>query len=49
MDLRVDWDDDDPIERLRSLWRAYEPQIADYVTRALDPAPAPSYGVPGDE
>ena len=49
VDLRVDWDDDDPLGRLRSLWRAYEPQMADYVTRALDPASAPSYGVPGDE
>ena len=49
VDLRVDWDDDDPLARLRLLWSAYEPQMADYVTRALDPASAPSYGVPGDE
>ncbi|MFN3498575.1 MAG: DUF1028 domain-containing protein, partial [Pannonibacter indicus] len=27
----------------------YKPQAADYVTRALNPAAAPSYGVPGDE
>ena len=26
----------------------WEPQLADYVTRALDPSSAPSYGVPGD-
>ena len=34
---------------LASLWQLWEPQAADYVTRALDPAAAPSYGVPGDE
>jgi uncharacterized Ntn-hydrolase superfamily protein len=49
VDLRVDWDDDDPVARLRLLWAAYEPQMQDYVTRALDPERAPSYGVPGDE
>ncbi|KPE40521.1 fimbrial assembly protein FimA, partial [Pseudomonas aeruginosa] len=27
----------------------YKPQMQDYVTRALDPTRAPSYGVPGDE
>jgi hypothetical protein len=30
------------------LWQAYRPQMNDYVTRALDPAAAPGYGVPGD-
>jgi uncharacterized Ntn-hydrolase superfamily protein len=49
VDLRVDWSDRDPIAALRQLWCAYEPQMNDYVTRALDPASAPSYGVPGDE
>jgi uncharacterized Ntn-hydrolase superfamily protein len=49
VDLRVDWADDDPIGRLGQLWRAYRPQMQDYVTRALDPTAAPSYGVPGDE
>lgn len=49
VDLRVDWDDENPITGLWSLWRAYEPEMADYVTRALDPSSAPSYGVPGDE
>jgi len=48
VDLRVDWDDDDPVARLRRLWTAYEPQMEDYVMRAIDPASAPSYGVPGD-
>jgi uncharacterized Ntn-hydrolase superfamily protein len=36
VDLRVD-DDDQPIATLRRLWEAYEPQIDDFVTRALDP------------
>jgi hypothetical protein len=26
----------------------YKPQMNDYVTRALNPDSAPSYGVPGD-
>ena len=29
--------------------QAYRPQMQDYLTRALDPTAAPSYGVPGDE
>ena len=49
VDLRVDWADDDPIGRLDALWQAYRPQMNDYVTRALNPTAAPSYGVPGDE
>ena len=48
VDLRVDWHDVDPVKALHTLWSAYEPQMADYVTRALDPASAPSYGVAGD-
>lgn len=48
-DLRVDWRDDDPIEELARLWHLWSPQADDYVTRALDPASAPNYGVPGDE
>ena len=48
--LRVDWHEGaDPIGELGLLWKIYEPQLADYVTRALDPSQAPSYGVPGDE
>lgn len=46
-DLRVDWDND-PIERLAGLWKLWKPQMDDYVTRALRPDVAPSYGVPGD-
>jgi uncharacterized Ntn-hydrolase superfamily protein len=47
-DLRVDWDEQ-PIERLAQLWQLWKPQAEAYVTRALDPDAAPSYGVPGDE
>jgi uncharacterized Ntn-hydrolase superfamily protein len=47
-DLRIDWTDDDPIEALAALWARYAPQLEGYVTRALDPTAAPSYGVPGD-
>jgi uncharacterized Ntn-hydrolase superfamily protein len=46
-DLRVDWHDQ-PIAELRRLWERYRPQMDDYLTRALDPPAAPSYGVPGD-
>ncbi len=48
-DLRVDWTDDCPIEGLAALWEVYKPQLEAYVTRALNPEAAPSYGVPGDE
>ena len=47
-DLRVDWDEDGPLERLTALWERWAPQRDDYVIRALDPRAAPSYGVPGD-
>lgn len=46
-DLRVDWHHD-PITELARLWTVWGPQEADYLQRALDPASAPSYGVPGD-
>jgi uncharacterized Ntn-hydrolase superfamily protein len=48
-DLRVDWDEADPIGRLADLWALYRPQMDAYVTRGLDPREAPSYGDPGDE
>ena len=38
----------DPIAELEAV-AEYMPQMDDYVTRALDPDAAPSYGVPGDE
>jgi uncharacterized Ntn-hydrolase superfamily protein len=47
-DLRVDWSED-PIGELTALWRLWRPQAEAYRLRALDPASAPSYGVPGDE
>jgi hypothetical protein len=48
-DLRIDWTDGDPVAELAALWRRYAPELDAYVTRALDPREAPSYGVPGDE
>jgi uncharacterized Ntn-hydrolase superfamily protein len=47
-DLRVDWHDA-PLQELAALWAVWKPQMYDYVTRALNPTAAPSYGVPGDE
>ena len=46
--LRVDWDEN-PIVKLREIYKVWAPQAQDYVTRALNPNSAPSYGVPGDE
>ncbi len=46
-DLRVDWSED-PISDLAGAWAVWKPQAEDYVTRALNPSTAPSYGVPGD-
>ena len=48
VDLRVDWDDEDPVRKLRRLWTDYEPQMLDYLNRAINPSVAPSYGVAGD-
>ncbi len=48
-DLRVDWDDTDPIARLRDLWTEYEPQVDAYMTRALDPGTDTSCDPPGVE
>jgi uncharacterized Ntn-hydrolase superfamily protein len=48
VDLRCDWDDRAPIASLRKLWTDYEPQMQAYVDRAVNPAAAPRYGVPGD-
>lgn len=47
-DLRVDWHDTDPIGELTGLWHRWQPQMEGYVTRALDPVSAPTFGVPGD-
>jgi len=49
VDLRVDWAEKNTEQRLRELWEQYEPQMLDYLNRAIDPSAAPSYGVPGDE
>ncbi|RBP64899.1 putative Ntn-hydrolase superfamily protein [Brevibacterium sanguinis] len=48
-DLRVDWADEDPIGELGRLLDIWLPQRDDYITRGLDPAASPSYGVPGDD
>lgn len=49
VDLRVDWDDENPVAQLRNLWTGYEPQMLDYLSRAINPSAAPKYGVAGDE
>ncbi|WP_339115080.1 DUF1028 domain-containing protein [Thioclava sp. GXIMD2076] len=49
-ELRIDWlDEGCPVAAMKRAWAVYEPQARDYVTRALNPVAAPSYGVPGDE
>lgn len=48
IDLRVDWSNS-PISELAKIWQIYQPQVEDYILRALNPSCAPSYGVPGDE
>jgi uncharacterized Ntn-hydrolase superfamily protein len=48
-ELRCDWSETCPIDDIARAWDVYKPQLEDYVRRALDPAAAPSYGVPGDE
>ena len=48
VDLRVDWNETDPIAALRRLWQDYAPQMDDYLNRAINPQVAPSYGVAGD-
>ncbi|HEY9039332.1 MAG TPA: DUF1028 domain-containing protein [Roseovarius sp.] len=47
-DLRIDWRDDCPIAALGALWERWKPEMDAYVSRALNPSEAPSYGVPGD-
>lgn len=47
-DLRADWSDD-PIGDLGRALDEWLPQRDDYTHRGLNPAAAPSYGVPGDE
>lgn len=48
-DLRMDWDEADPIGRLGSLYELWRPQMHAYVQRALNPDAAPTFGVPGDD
>lgn len=48
-DLRVDWSEADPVAALGELLGRWLPQRDAYIDRGLNPAAAPSYGVPGDE
>jgi uncharacterized Ntn-hydrolase superfamily protein len=49
-ELRIDWlDEGCPVAAVARAWQIYAPQADAYVTRALQPVMAPSYGVPGDE
>ncbi|WP_172329684.1 DUF1028 domain-containing protein [Mangrovicoccus sp. HB161399] len=48
-ELRADWTEDCPVAAIAAAWEVYKPQADAYVTRALNPTDAPSYGVPGDE
>lgn len=48
-ELRIDWTEACPVAGVAAAWDVYKPQMAAYLTRALDPREAPSYGVPGDE
>jgi len=47
-DLRIDWTEGDPVAELAALWHLWKPQLDAYVTRAVDPASAPAYGVAGE-
>lgn len=47
-DLRVDWSDGDPIAEIDALWQRWKGEMDAYVSRAIDPSAAPSYGVAGD-
>ena len=49
VDLRCDWSNACPIAALATAWDIYKPQMGDYLTRALSPASAPGYTVPGDQ
>lgn len=48
VDLRQDWVEHDPVQTLYATWKVYAPQLQAYITRALDPRAAPSFGVPGN-
>ena len=48
VDLRCDWSEECPIAALRQAWAVYQPQMDDYIRRALHPQEAPLFGVPGE-
>lgn len=47
VNLRVDWAEEAPINELRTLWERYEPQMQDFIARALDPASVRRRGASG--
>lgn len=47
-DLRIDWQDQ-PVAALAALWQLWQPQMAAYVARALDPEAAPAFAVAGNQ
>lgn len=49
VDLRVDWAEENPIGVLDQLWQDYRGQMQAYIDRAINPAVAPGYAVPGDD
>jgi len=38
VDISCDWDDSDPVGKLRRLWTDYKPQMKAYLIPALDPS-----------
>jgi uncharacterized Ntn-hydrolase superfamily protein len=46
VDLRVDWEETDPVGALASLWARYQPELEAYVTRARFPPQAPPFEPP---
>lgn len=47
VDLRIDWDEKEPIAALSKLWERYQPEMDAYVTRAIDPTSAPPFEAEG--
>lgn len=41
LDLRIDWDERNPVAALSALWERYRPEMPVYLLRAVDPTAAP--------
>ena len=41
VDLRVDWDETNPVAALAALWARYRPEMHAYLMRAINPSAAP--------